>query len=196
MIKAEQNPFNIFTAWLNEATEHDDIKEPTAMSVATVASDGTPNLRILLLKKYDERGFCFFGNLNSQKFQDIRANPYVAIDFYWMPLGKQIRIRGKVEALPQDESDIYFASRPRGSQVSAWASKQSEPLNNYTEFDAQIEKFEKQFSNTEVPRPEFWSGYRLIPETIEFWLAKEFRRHERYRFDRSVNGWDLQLLYP
>jgi pyridoxamine 5'-phosphate oxidase len=166
------------------------------MSVATIDVNNKPNLRILLLKEHDEKGFCFFGNLNSPKFQDIRANPYVALDFHWMPLTKQVRIRGKVALLEESESDDYFASRARESQISAWASKQSEPLNDYSEFDARIKKYEEKYNGIKIPRPEFWAGYRLVPETIEFWLGKEHRRHERYKFTKSATGWDLTLLYP
>lgn len=201
-ISKQQNPFVIFKSWLEDAKKHEHINEPTAMTLSTADIEGKPNSRIVLLKSFDQNGFCFFGNLESQKFQDLKHNPYAALNFHWMPLCRQVRIRGKAYLLNASSADEYFASRKRGSQISAHASKQSSPLKNPEEFSERLKLFEAKFSSYEkIPRPSYWSGYRLIPDTIEFWMEKEFRRHDRYRFERKNDGdtdmgWKFTMLYP
>jgi len=190
------NPLKNFDLWYKEACSHPNIKEPAAMTVATATKDGAPSARILLLRDYSEEGFVFYTNLTSRKSNELKENKNVALCFYWMPIDKQVRITGKVQKISEQQADQYFARRPRESQISAWASKQSMHLDNYQTFEKRIEKITKDFEGKEVPRPPFWSGYRLVPEQIEFWIAKEFRRHERYLFTKYANGWQHELLYP
>jgi pyridoxamine 5'-phosphate oxidase len=189
------DPIALFQDWLQRAIDA-GIEEPTAMTVATVAPDGHPDARMLLLKGVDERGFVFYTNLESPKAQALRHDPRVALCFYWMPLDKQVRVRGRAEMVSDEEADAYFATRARLSQIGAWASKQSRPMQGYYELEAEVAKAALRFGVNKVPRPPFWSGFRVFPEQIEFWTEKPFRRHERILYVRAGESWQTQWLYP
>lgn len=191
-----QEPFDRITHWVEEAKQHPQIAEPTAMSVATVDAEGMPSVRTLLLKGLDIRGLEFYTNNQSRKGQELQANPKVCINFYWMPLGRQIRVRGPVTPVSTAESDAYFASRRRGSQIGAWASDQSRPVESHEILMQRVAEYEKRFEGKEVPRPPHWYGWRLNPQEIEFWQEGEFRLHHREYYHRSGEGWEKVLLYP
>ncbi|NBV07444.1 MAG: pyridoxamine 5'-phosphate oxidase [Proteobacteria bacterium] len=189
-------PFDIFSEWLKKATTKPEIIEPTAMCLSTVDENNCPSSRMVLLKKFDEKGFCFFTNLTSRKGRELNNNQNVALCFYWGILGMQIRIEGKVENVTNKEADDYFASRRRGSQIGAWASKQSCEMENWQEFENRINEIEENFFNQEVSRPPFWSGFRVIPKKIEFWQEGDFRIHKRELYTKQIKGWKLSKLYP
>ena len=174
--------------------------EPNAMTVATATADGRPSARTVLLKSFDARGFVFYTHLHSRKGRELEANPRAALLFLWRSLhaaGIQVRIEGRVELVGDDEADAYFASRPRLSQVGAWASAQSETLGSRDDFEDRIAQVEEEFEGREIPRPEGWSGFRVVPEVIEFWYGAEFRLHERWRYECDAAGeWDKRMLYP
>ncbi len=172
------------------------IPEPTAMTLATVDSQGRPAARTVLLKDMDERGFVFYTNLDSRKGRHLAGNPDVALVFWWRENEAQVLVDGKAEPVSDAEADEYFASRPRGSQIGAWASKQSTPMESREEFLARIARFEKKFEGQDVPRPEHWSGFRVRPRRVEFWYGREFRLHERICFDLVDGAWQDSLLYP
>ncbi|HJX25811.1 MAG TPA: pyridoxamine 5'-phosphate oxidase [Chthoniobacterales bacterium] len=188
-------PIALFQKWLQEAVDS-GIEEPTAMTVATVDADGHPDARILLLKSADERGFVFYTNMESPKGQALRRDPRVALCFYWMPLDRQVRIRGRAEVVSDEEADAYFATRARLSQISAWASKQSRPMQGYFELEAEVAKAALRFGLAKISRPPFWSGFRVVPEQIEFWTQKPYRRHHRILYTLTNDGWQTQWLYP
>ena len=190
-----KDPIALFQTWLQEAIDA-GIEEPSAMTVATVDPDGHPDARMLLLKGVDERGFVFYTNLESPKAQALQREPSVALCFYWMSLDRQVRVRGRAELVSDEEADAYFATRARLSQVSAWASKQSRPMGGYFELETEVAKAALRFGVSRVPRPPFWSGFRVFPEQIEFWTEKPFRRHERILYRRTSEGWQTQWLYP
>jgi len=192
---ATDDPIMLFQTWFSEAIDS-GIKEPSAMTVATVDTDGYPDARMMLLKGVDDRGFVFYTNLDSAKARALTHNPWVALCFYWLDIGKQVRVRGKANIVSDEEADGYFATRPRLSQISAWASKQSQPMRGYFELETQVAKTALHFGVGEIPRPPFWSGFRVAPERIEFWLQKPFRRHQRIAYDRVSDGWRKQWLYP
>lgn len=189
------DPIALFRNWHQEAIDA-GFNEPGAMTVATVDADGFPNARMILLKGADDRGFVFYTNIQSPKAQALLHDPRAALCFYWDKLGKQVRIRGRAEIVTDEEADAYFATRPRLSQISAWASKQSQPMHGYFELEAQVAKTAFHFGVGEVPRPPFWSGFRVVPNRIEFWTQKPFRRHERTVYERAPDGWRKQWLYP
>lgn len=191
-----EEPFKKFDSWFKMACNDDRIVEPSAMCLSTVNSDNAPSSRMILLKKHDERGFCFFTNLTSKKGKQIRENKNAALCFYWGILGKQIRIEGQLEAVSQKEADDYFSSRRRGSQIGAWASKQSCEMADWSDFESRIKQIEKDFENQDVIRPPFWSGFRLVPDRIEFWQEGEFRIHRRELFERDNQQWIIKKLYP
>ena len=172
--------------------------EPTAMNLATVAADGRVSSRIVLLKQIDEEGLCFFTNYESDKAAQLATHAQAAINFHWKVLRDQIQVRveGRVEKLDDASSDAYFASRPRMSQIGAWASLQSRELPNRDVFDARVEEVEKRFEGTEVSRPPHWGGYRLVPDLFEFWYGAKFRLHDRQRFELRDGAWTKRLLYP
>jgi pyridoxamine 5'-phosphate oxidase len=188
-------PIALFQSWFREANDS-GMKEPSAMTVATVDFDGYPDARMMLLKGMDSRGFVFYTNLRSAKARALTHDPRVALCFYWLEIGKQVRVRGGASIVSDEEADAYFATRPRLSQISAWASKQSQPIRGYFELEAQVAKAALRFGVGKVPRPPFWSGFRVIPERIEFWLQKPFRRHQRIVYERVPDGWRKQWLYP
>jgi pyridoxamine 5'-phosphate oxidase len=190
------DPIARFAQWLEAARRHAGIIEPTAMCLATADAKGKPSARIVLLKDFDERGFVFYTNLESRKSEELKANPQAALCFHWMPLMRQVRIEGNVEPVSDAEADAYFASRPRESQIGAWASRQSRPMDDRETLAQTVAQYDKQFAGKNVPRPPFWSGWRVIPESIEFWQQGEFRLHERELFTRQGKGWKVITLYP
>jgi pyridoxamine 5'-phosphate oxidase len=192
-----QNALNTFSALLAEAKLSID-PEPTAMTVATVGRDGRPAARTVLLKGFDERGFVFYTNFSSRKGRQLAANPQAALLFHWRHLreGVQVKIEGTVEPVSADEADAYFASRPRGSQIGAWASLQSQPLASRELFAQRVAEVEERYEGVAVPRPPHWSGFRVVPERIEFWYGANFRLHERQCYSRTDGVWTQEMLYP
>jgi pyridoxamine 5'-phosphate oxidase len=172
------------------------VPEPTAMTVATVDGQGRPVARTLLLKDADQGGFVFYTNLHSRKGQHLASNPVVSLVFWWREIEEQVVIEGSVEPVSVVEADAYFASRPRGSQIGAWASLQSRPLANRQELIDRIAEIEKRYEGREVPRPEHWSGFRTRPHRVEFWYGKKYRLHERVCFELVDGEWEEGLLYP
>ena len=181
---------------LAEKIDRAILPDPTAMALATVDEDGSPSVRIVLLKAYDERGFVFYTNYEGRKGRALLARPQAALCFYWSALDIQVRIEGSVAAVADYEADAYFASRNRMSQIGAWASRQSEPLESPRALDERVGKYEREFEGKVVPRPQYWSGFRVHPERIEFWKGKPNRLHERHLYTRAGNGWTIETLYP
>jgi pyridoxamine 5'-phosphate oxidase len=194
-VSCSENPIALFQTWFAQAIDS-GIEEPSAMTVATVDVHGSPDARMLLLKGVDERGFVFYTNLGSAKAQALVHNPRIALCFYWAEIGKQVRVRGRANIVSDAEADAYFATRARLSQISAWASKQSHPMSGYFELEIEVAKSALRFGLGEIPRPPFWSGFRVVPERIEFWVQKPFRRHERILYERMDGSWQKQWLYP
>jgi pyridoxamine 5'-phosphate oxidase len=190
-------PLRLFAEWL-EAAAKTEPSDPNAMSVATVDADGAPNVRMVLLKGFDERGFVFYTNTESPKGQELARNPRAALLFHWKTKSRQARVRGPVEPVSKAEADAYFASRSRLSQIGAWASKQSEPLESRLAFEKAVALYTAKFAIGTVPRPPHWSGYRIVPLSIEFWEDRPFRLHERVTFNRAALGaaWAKTRLYP
>ena len=166
------------------------------MTVATVDVQGYPDARMMLLKHMDERGFVFYTNLGSAKAQALVHDSRVALCFYWAEIDKQVRVRGRANIVGDKEADAYFATRPRLSQISAWASKQSQPMRGYFELESEVAKAAIHFGLGKIPRPPFWSGFLVVPDRIEFWLQRAFRRHQRILYERTSVGWQKQWLYP
>jgi len=194
-IPEDRDPVDLFSEWYAGA-EDCGLKEPTAVMLATADAEGRPSARMVLLKGYDAAGFVIYTNLESRKGQQLSTNPNAALCFHWMPLGRQVRIEGPVTLVSDAEADTYFASRPRDSQIGAWASSQSAPLKGMLALERQVAKFALKFGVSKVPRPEHWSGFRLVPERIEFWQHRASRLHERLLFERSGEDWTKQRLYP
>ena len=191
----QADPIELFREWFDQAIAS-GLKEPRAMSVATVDEAGNPDVRMLLLKGVDARGFVFYTNLRSPKAKALLHDPRVALCFYWAQIDKQVRIRGRAQLVPNGEADAYFATRPRLSQISAWASKQSTQMRGYFELEAEVAKTAVRFGMGTVPRPPFWSGFRVEPHCIEFWQQRPFRAHQRLAYERSADGWQSHWLYP
>jgi pyridoxamine 5'-phosphate oxidase len=191
---ATPEPIELFARWFAEAAAKEP--EPNAMSVATVAAGGAPSARMILLKGVDDRGFVFYTNLDSRKAAELSENPYVALCFHWKSLGRQVRVEGVVEAVSEREADAYFATRPRESQLGAWASDQSRPLASRSVLDERVAAVEKRFARGPIPRPPHWSGYRVLPSRVEFWEAQPFRLHDRLVYLRDGNAWRSERLYP
>jgi pyridoxamine 5'-phosphate oxidase len=189
------DPFELFDAWFAEAKVA-EINDPEAMALATSTPDGHPSVRIVLLKGHGPQGFDFYTNLDSRKGAELDADPRAALLFHWKSLRRQVRVEGPVELLPAEESDMYFASRGRDSQIGAWASDQSRPLQSREAFERRCEEVRRRYEGREVPRPERWGGFRVKPETFEFWSDRPHRLHERRLFTRTANGWGEGLLYP
>lgn len=181
---------------LAEKLDRSIIPEPNAMSLGTIGNRDQPYVRIVLLKAFDERGFVFYTSYDGRKGRQLIAHPRASLCFYWAPLSIQVRVEGRVTKVSDEEADAYFATRDRGSQIGAWASRQSEPLETPTALDERVAKYEKEFEGKTVPRPDYWSGFRVWPERIEFWKGKPNRLHERHLYLRDGEGWLIETLYP
>ncbi len=190
-------PLALFASWLEEA-EANEINDPTAFSLATVDSSGMPDVRMVLLKGFDASGFVFYTNFESTKGMEILQSRKAAMGFHWKSLRRQARIRGDVEIVSDGDADEYYATRPRGSRIGAWASKQSRPLESRFALEKEVAKFTAKFGVGSIPRPEHWSGFRIIPVQIEFWKDGAFRLHDRVQFSRGNSGapWTKVRLYP
>jgi pyridoxamine 5'-phosphate oxidase len=191
---AEVEPLAPFRRWLDEAWKG----EPNAhaMTLATTTSDGRPSARAVLLKGLDERGYVFYTNLESRKSKELLANPHAALCFLWKSLDRQVRVEGFAELAADEEADAYFASRPRDSQIGAWASDQSRPLASRAELEQRVDEFSRRFGEGEVPRPAYWSGFRVVPQRIEFWQERLSRLHDRILFIREGDVWRRERLFP
>jgi pyridoxamine 5'-phosphate oxidase len=191
------DPVRLFAGWFDEATRAEP-SDPTAMALATVDADGLPNVRMVLLKGVDDRGFVFYTNTESPKGRELAAAPKAAAVFHWKSLKRQVRLRGKVEPVSDAEADAYFATRPKGSQIGAWASKQSAPLEDRFALEKAVARFTAKYAVGPVPRPPYWSGYRIVPLVMEFWRDRPFRLHERIAFHRDHPNapWVKTRLYP
>lgn len=189
------DPLMLFDEWLADAHESEP-NDPNAVALATADKAGNPSVRMVLLKGYGPEGFVFYTNEQSAKAKDLEENPRAALLFHWKSLRRQVRIEGGVEPMPDEDSDAYFATRSRDSQLGAWASDQSRPLESRGVFEARYEKLKRKFEGQDVPRPPHWGGYRVIPERIEFWTDRPHRLHERIVYTRDGDSWTEGLLYP
>jgi pyridoxamine 5'-phosphate oxidase len=194
-ITKHANPLDLYREWFEEAKTC-GLREPTAACLSTCDEAQHPTSRMVLIKRADEAGFVFYTNLGSAKARHLTANPHAALCFYWMPIGKQVRVEGTVDLVEDVEADAYFATRDRQSQIGAWASRQSEPLAGLLELERRAAEYALRFAAGKVPRPKFWSGYRLRPDRVEFWLERPFRLHQRLLYTRAGRGWNTTWLYP
>ncbi|HEX3954805.1 MAG TPA: pyridoxamine 5'-phosphate oxidase [Stellaceae bacterium] len=190
----EDEPFTPFARWYKQASDSEPLAE--TMMLATATADGVPSVRAVLLKGADAAGFVFYTNLESRKANEMAANPHVALCFHWKSLARQIRIEGTISPVNDAEADTYFASRYRDSQLGAWASLQSQPLANRAVFEERFAAYSREYADKPVPRPANWSGFRVRPTRIEFWLDRPFRLHDRFVFTRDGDTWRKQRLYP
>lgn len=188
-------PIRLFGQWLADA-EKSELNDPSATALATVDADGLPNVRMVLLKGFDEQGFVFYTNFESAKGTEILASMKAAMCFHWKSLRRQVRLRGQVEIVTEDEADTYFESRPRGSRIGAWASKQSRPLESRFALEKAVAEYTARHAVGSIPRPDHWSGFRIVPSQMEFWHDRPFRLHDRVRFERDGDGWRKVRLYP
>jgi pyridoxamine 5'-phosphate oxidase len=193
----EKDPFALFGEWLKEATAS-EINDPNGVALATVDPDGLPNVRMVLLKGLDERGFVFYTNFESAKGREILASRKAAMVFHWKSLRRQVRVRGPVEVVSDAEADVYYQTRPRGSRIGAWASAQSRPLESRFALETAVAKVTAKYAIGDIPRPAHWSGFRIIPTEIEFWKDGAFRLHDRVKFtrDNADDDWETARLYP
>ncbi|HVW54990.1 MAG TPA: pyridoxamine 5'-phosphate oxidase [Rhizobiaceae bacterium] len=188
-------PYILFRKWLAEA-EKSELNDPNAMALATVDESGLPDLRMVLLKGYDEHGFVFYTNFESNKGKELLSSMKAALCFHWKSLRRQVRVRGPVEKVSDAEADAYFRSRPRGSRIGAWASKQSRPLESRFALEKAVAEYTAKYAIGDIPRPPYWSGFRILPQTIEFWQDKPFRLHDRLVFTKAGDKWETERLYP
>lgn len=196
---AGADPLALFRRWLGEAIAESEAGgggEPNAMTLATASPGGQPAARVVLLKGFDERGFVFYTNYTGQKGQEIAANPQVSLCFWWPGLERQVRVQGRAERVPEAESDAYFAVRPRGSQLGAWASAQSRPADSREALEASLAEVEARFAGAEVPRPPHWGGYCVVPSALEFWQGRPSRLHDRLRYELRGSTWHRDRLAP
>jgi len=191
----DPDPIVQFERWYRQTIDT-KLPEPNAMSLATVDADGQPSLRTVLLKLYDARGFVFFTNYHSRKARQIDGNDRVALLFPWVALARQVKVLGHASRIPTAESLKYFSTRPRGSQIGAWSSAQSEVITSRSLLEQQVEKIKRKFANSDVPLPDFWGGYRIVPDSIEFWQGRDSRLHDRFRYTRNNDGWHIERLAP
>jgi pyridoxamine 5'-phosphate oxidase len=193
----ESEPYELFARWLKDA-EASEINDPTAVALATVDEDGLPNVRMVLLKGFDENGFVFYTNFESQKGREILGQKKAAMCFHWKSLRRQVRLRGEVEVVSDAEADAYYASRARGSRIGAWASKQSRPLEGRFALEKAVAEYTARYAIGEIPRPPYWSGFRIKPSSIEFWHDRQFRLHDRVEFRRTdqAASWEKVRMYP
>lgn len=189
------DPLAQFALWYEEA-QQSTVALPHAMALATADAQGRPSARMVLLKECDQRGFVFYTNSNSHKGRDLSQNPRAALVFHWEPLRKQVRVEGAVERVTSEEADAYFATRPRGSQLGAWASPQSESIPDRTALERETDQLEAHYAERDVPRPPHWNGYRVCPDTLEFWVDRASRLHDRFEYRRSPQGWQIRQLAP
>ncbi|CCQ73992.1 pyridoxamine 5'-phosphate oxidase [Magnetospira sp. QH-2] len=190
-----QAPFDHFAQWMSDAEEQ-ETNDPNALSLATTTKEGRPSVRMVLLKEMDERGFVFYTNLESRKGRELLENPHASMCFHWKSLRRQVRIDGPVEQVTDEEADAYFHSRPRLSQIGAWASSQSRRLENRFHLEKRVAEYTAKFGIGSVPRPDYWHGFRLIPQWMEFWEDRPFRLHDRLVFTRAGDGWTTEHLFP
>lgn len=192
---AESEPYRLFAHWLKDATACEP-NDPNAVALATVDTAGLPNVRMVLLKGFDENGFVFYTNFESRKGEEILSSMKAALCFHWKSLRRQVRVRGGVEVVSGAEADEYYATRPRGSRIGAWASKQSRPLESRFALEKAVAEYTARYPIGEIPRPAHWSGFRIRPSSVEFWHDRPFRLHDRVEFNRDGDGWSKRRLYP
>ena len=190
-----RDPIDEFARWFAEA-QAAAVEEPNAMTLATATPDGRPSARVVLLKGFDDRGFVFFTDYRSRKGEELEANPHAALAFYWAEVERQVRIEGTVTRTSLEESELYYRTRPLGSRLGAWASHQSRPIGSREQLEAELREIERRFSGPDVPLPPHWGGYRVTPETFEFWQGRESRLHDRIRYSREGGGWKIERVSP
>lgn len=197
-VPEHEDPVALFALWMQEAKANNGIADATAMSLATADGKGIPDVRMVLLKDVDPEGFVFYTNLGSSKAAQLTANPHAALCFHWVPLRRQVRVRGRVSRVSDEEADAYFATRAKESQIGAWASKQSQALEGRFEIERRVATYAAKFALSKVPRPDFWSGFCLAPTRIEFWMEQPYRLHDRVEYTRAEVGepWARRRLYP
>ena len=189
-------PFPLFKVWFKEAEDSGKFSNPSAMTLCTASKDGIPSARVVLLKNYSEEGFGFFTNIRSAKAKDLAENPNAALVFYWQHFERQVRITGEVKKLSIFKAIEYFATRPRGSQIGAWASPQSTTIANREALENKYQLWKKKLTMVSIPKPMEWGGYLIVPKQIEFWQGREFRLHDRILYSKNTNGWQIERLAP